>query len=97
MKRFAISEWENEDGQMEQGGLEEDAVFGDYVRYEDVEPIVADRDIKAANLRLLVEKVLAYDTEADLLEDHEEGGGVDHVEIMTAYDRMVRLARGLKQ
>lgn len=69
---------------------------GEYVSYEEVEPIVADRDIKAANLRLLVEKVLAYDTEADLLEDHEEGGGVDHVEIMTTYDRMVRLARGLK-
>ena len=78
-------------------GVEHEHAEGDFVRYEDVEPLVADRDIKAANLRLLVEKVLAYDTEADLLEDHEEGGGVDHVEIMTAYDRMVRLARGLKQ
>lgn len=78
-------------------GVEHEHAGGDFVKYGDVEPIVADRDIKAANLRLLVEKVLAYDTEADLLEDHEEGGGVDHVEIMTAYDRMVRLARGLKQ
>ena len=75
----------------------DEAPDGEYVLYEDVEPIIADRDVKAANLQLLVEKVLAYDTEADLLEDHEEGGGVDHVEIMTAYDRMVRLARGLKQ
>lgn len=87
---------------MKRYDIDDDAVehehpAGDFVKYEDVEPIVADRDIKAANLRLLVEKVLAYDTGAYLLEDHEEGGGVDHVEIMTAYDRMVRLARGLKQ
>ena len=60
---MSTSEWENEDGQMEQGGLGEDAVFGDYVRYEDVEPIVADRDIKAANLQLLVEKVLVVERE----------------------------------
>ena len=74
----------------------DEAPDGEYVLYEEARLIEVDRDIKAANLRLLVEKVLAYDTEADLLEDHEEGGGVDHVEIMTTYDRMVRLARGLK-
>ena len=64
---------------------------------ESVRAMVADRDIKVANLKTLVDMVLAYDTAADRLEDHEEGGGLDYVEIMTAYDRMVRLARGLKQ
>ena len=59
--------------------------------------VETDRDIKAANLKTLVDMVLDYDTAADRLEDHEEGGGLDYVEIMTAYDRMVRLARGLKQ
>lgn len=70
---------------------------GKYVLYEEARVVEVDRDIKAANLKTLVDMVLAYDTAADRLEDHEEGGGLDHVEIMTAYDRMVRLARGLKQ
>ena len=96
MKRFAISEWENEDGQMEQGGLEEDSVFGDYVRYEDVEPVIADRDIKAANLQLLVEDVLAYDDACSRCESSGNDGGDVH-EAVETWKHLVDLARSLKQ
>lgn len=89
MKRFAISEWENEDGQMEQGGLEEDAVFGDYVRYEDVEPIVADRDIKAANLRLLAENVLMWEVQDSAFQVAPE--------LAPHFNELFALARSLKQ
>lgn len=53
-----------------------------YFLYEDVQPIIVDRDIKAANLQLLVEKVLAYCHTGSTQED---------------YAAMVELARGLKQ
>ena len=58
---------------------------GKYVLYEDVEPIISDRDIKAANLKLLVEKVLAI-----------EVNGSDNFDPYTVMDAM-KLARGLKQ
>lgn len=89
MKRFAISEWENEDGQMEQGGLEEDAVFGEYVLYEDVEPIVADRDIKAANLQLLVENVLMWEVQDSAFQVAPE--------LTPHFNELFALARSLKQ
>ena len=57
---------------------------GECVLYVDVEPIVADRDIKAANLQLLVEKVLAY-----------EDAGVSNM--YEAEQAMLNLARSLKQ
>ena len=61
MKRY---EWQN-DGMVVCGPNLEYAPDGssEYVLYEDVEPIVADRDIKAANLQLLVEKVLVVERE----------------------------------
>ena len=96
MKRFAISEWENEDGQMEQGGLEEDAVFGDYVRYEDVEPIVADRDIKAANLQLLAKNLLTYSA---FVAQFEDGPPYDNAgkDADNMWDQLLDLARSIKQ
>ena len=65
----------------------DEAPDGEYVLYEDVEPIVADRDIKAANLQLLVEKVLTID-EAVEVGDHTVG---------SCLREAVNLARSLKQ
>lgn len=69
-----------------------DPEHGQFVHYEEARQIEVDRDIKAANLQLLVEKVLAYDVTGD----------GDHINtnintIADAYDAMVDLARSLKQ
>lgn len=70
-----------------QGGLDE-YELGNYVLYEEARQIEVDRDIKAANLQLLVEKVLAYDG----LDDH---ASVE--DAVLAYAGMIELARSLKQ
>ena len=55
---------------------------------EDHDVLLADRDIKAANLQLLVEKVLAYDSIHCL-------APID--DLASAYNAMRELARSLKQ
>ena len=55
---------------------------------EDLDLVTTDRDIKAANLQLLVEKVLAYDA----LGDTASVG-----DLATGYEDIVELARSLKQ
>ena len=54
---------------------------------ESVRAMLADRDIKAANLKTLVDMVLAY---------KHPGAGPDNYPAQDYYD-MVELARGLKQ
>lgn len=77
-------------------GVEHEHAEGDFVRYEDVEPLVADRDIKAANLQLLVEKVLAYDAFAAQFVDgppyDNAGKDADNM-----WDQLLDLARSIKQ
>ena len=85
MNRYDYKVWENDDGALE-GWLSESET-GDYCQYEEARLIEVDRDIKAANLQLLVEKVLAYDA--------LDRGTVD--EIDAACKDMVDLARSLKQ
>lgn len=91
MKRFDYKEWEDDDGAL-QGWLSE-SEHGEYVLHEDVEPIIADRDIKAANLQLLVDKVLDFDA--------REQGDIDAIAFMDSVEKdwteIVELARGLKQ
>ena len=69
---------------------------GNYVRYEDIEPIIADRDIKAANLQLLVEKVLEYGAFASQFEDGPpyDNAGKD---ADSMWNKLGDLARSLKQ
>lgn len=55
---------------------------------EQLSVVTTDRDIKAANLQLLVDKVLAYDG----LDDH---ASVE--DAVLAYAGMIELARSLKQ
>ena len=62
---------------------------GECVLYEDVGPIVADRDIKAANLQLLVEKVLAWETCDSVFQVAPE--------VAPQFNELFALARSLKQ
>ena len=62
---------------------------GEYVLYEDVEPIVADRDIKAANLQLLVEKVLMWEVQDSAFQVAPE--------LTPHFNELFALARSLKQ
>lgn len=57
---------------------------------EDHDVVTADRDIKAANLQLLVQAVLDYDE----LDVH---GDTPAEEFILRYSKLVDLARGLKQ
>ena len=86
---------------MKRYDIDDDAVehehpAGEFVKYEDVEPIVADRDIKAANLQLLVEDVLAYDDACSRCERNGNDGGDVH-EAVETWKHLVDLARSLKQ
>lgn len=94
MKRY---EWQN-DGMVVCGPNLEYAPDGssEYVIYEDVEPIVADRDIKAANLQLLVENVLSYDDACQRCESSGNDGG-DVYEAVETWKQLVDLARSLKR
>lgn len=68
---------------------------GTFVLYEDVEPIIADRDIKTANLKTLVGRVLEYKESRD-----SAVGGPEHIDTYEAerlFDELVDLAEGLKQ
>lgn len=58
---------------------------GDYYRVEDVDLIIADRDIKAANLKSLVDMVLAIEVNSQ-----------DNFDPYTVRDAIV-VAQGLKQ
>jgi hypothetical protein len=62
---------------------------GKYVLYEDVEPIISDRDIKAANLKLLVEKVLMWEVQDSAFQVAPE--------LQAEFNETMALARGLKQ
>ena len=85
MKRF---EWQN-DGMVVVGAELEYAPMDthEFVVYEEAHQIEVDRDIKAANLKTLVDMVLAY---------KHPGAGPDNYPAQDYYD-MVELARGLKQ
>lgn len=69
---------------------------GDYYRVEDVDPIIADRDIKAANLQKLVEKVLTYNNVREGVVSTSDIY-VDVLEAQRLLSELVELARGLKQ
>jgi hypothetical protein len=78
-------------------GCEVEMVAGyDYDRLsEQLSTLQADRDIKAANLKLLVETALAYKDARD-----SAVGGPDHIDTYEAdrlFDGLIALARGLKQ
>lgn len=89
MKRFTTAEWEDEDtGCLVQGGPVEHT-YGEYVLYEDVEPIIADRDIKAANLKTLVDTVLVWETQDSVFQVAPE--------VQNQWGELIALARGLKQ
>lgn len=94
MNRYDYQEWENDDGALE-GWLSESET-GDYCQYEEARLIEVDRDIKAANLQLLVEKVLAVDA---LVQRTVEGGGDggDIADAQAAEEELLDLARSLKQ
>lgn len=78
---------------------EADATWPDdtyVVPAEDYDLIEVDRDIKAANLQLLVEKVLAHQ---EACERCERGGNdvADVFEAEAAWTHLTDLARSLKQ
>ena len=77
-------------------GVEHEHAEGDFVRYEDVEPLVADRDIKAANLQLLAKNLLTYSAFVAQLEDgppyDNAGKDADNM-----WDQLLDLARSIKQ
>lgn len=58
--------------------------------------VTSDRDIKAANLQLLVEDVLAYDEACLRCERNGNDGGDVH-EAVETWKHLVDLARSLKQ
>lgn len=64
--------------------------------YEEANQIEVDRDIKAANLQLLVDAVMAYN---DACVACEDGGndGADVYEAEQTWIGLLDLARGLKQ
>lgn len=64
MNRYYPDEYEDTDGCLVNGTMIEHS-DGAYVLYEEARLIEVDRDIKAANLQLLVEKVLAIDVDSD--------------------------------
>jgi len=72
---------------------------GPHVMYEDVEPIIADRDIKAANLRTLADMVLAMDAAGEAFEQNVDAAKEDTLADawQSATEGVVALARGLKQ
>lgn len=77
-------------------GVEHEHAEGDFVKYEDVEPTVTDRDIKAANLQLLVGKVLEFGSFAAQFADgppyDNAGKDADNM-----WDQLLDLARSIKQ
>ena len=71
---------------------------GEFYLAEDVDPIIADRDIKAANLQLLVDAVL----ECEALDVACPGEGTEayngwYAALEALQQKTVNLARGLKQ
>lgn len=69
---------------------------GEYYKVEDVDPIIADRDIKAANLQKLVDAVLALEDAVNrAVESGGDGGDVFEAEELNR--QLLDLARGLKQ
>ena len=70
-------------------GVEHEHAEGDFVKYEDVEPIVADRDIKTANLRLLAENVLMWEVQDSAFQVAPE--------LAPHFNELFALARSLKQ
>lgn len=69
---------------------------GNYVRYEDIEPIIADRDIKAANLQLLAKNLLTYSA---FVAQFEDGPPYDNAgkDADNMWDQLLDLARSIKQ
>lgn len=65
-------------------------VFAMTQEIESLRSVETDRDIKAANLKTLVDMVLDYDD----LDGHEDA---PFEEYTLRYNKMVELARGLKQ
>jgi hypothetical protein len=62
---------------------------------DQLEQVTTDRDIKAANLKTLVDMVLDYKEARD-----GAFGGPDHIDTYKAdrlFDEVIALARGLKQ
>ena len=77
-------------------GVEHEHAEGDFVRYEDVEPLVADRDIKATNLQLLAKNLLTYSA---FVAQFEDGPPYDNAgkDADNMWDQLLDLARSLKQ
>lgn len=77
-------------------GVEHEHAEGDFVKYEDVEPIVADRDIKAANLQLLAKNLLTYSA---FVAQFEDGPPYDNAgkDADNMWDQLLDLARSIKQ
>lgn len=72
---------------------------GEYVLYEEAHQVEIDRDIKAANLQLLVDAVLAYNNALEVIENSLNAALEDTLydAAQTAGEAMLDLARGLKQ
>lgn len=72
---------------------------GSFVLYEEARVIEVDRDIKAANLQLLVEKVLALETALEASDQSANAALEDTLQdaVQAAGIEMVDLARSLKQ
>ena len=92
MNRFDIDE----------DGCEMREPEGPLVWYEEARLIEVDRDIKAANLQLLVEKVLEASVLLDMLQDDEDSAvtGIFSYSTKEAIAKsrlVVDLARSLKQ
>lgn len=77
-------------------GVEHEHAEGDFVKYEDIEPIVADRDIKAANLQLLAKNLLTYSA---FVAQFEDGPPYDNAgkDADNMWDQLLDLARSIKQ
>lgn len=74
-----------------------DTPYSDLAQSEQALALVTtDRDIKAANLQLLVEKVLAYEESCTRCED-QGNDGADVYEAGLLWSDLLNLARSLKQ
>ena len=97
MKRF---EWQN-DGMVVVGAELEYAPMDthEFVVYEEARLIEVDRDIKAANLQLLVEKVLYMDAAGERFEQNTDAAAEDTLgdAWQRASEELVDLAQSLKQ
>jgi hypothetical protein len=88
MKRFNPEQGENIFGGAVVGEMHE-SPKGRFVQYKEARQIETDRDIKAANMQLLVEKVLMWAVQDSAFQVAPE--------LQAEFNETMAFARGLKQ